>query len=175
MRRGKSSSTPRWPRRVQIRVHLARLACASSNTTVSPATATTTSTSARQQNTLQKKLISDCRERGYELVKQPRNSPCTNIWDLGLFHALKSALQARGCEVGTFDNKNKNQIQAELWRIVKDTWAKLDPHSIFNISTQRRAVLEAILENDGREVREVHTDIRRTLKPFKGEKLDMDA
>lgn len=104
-----------------------------------------------------------CRRRGYDLIKQPRNSPCINLWDLVVFRALKSAVERRHADVPVFNGSNQNAVQAALWEIVKEEWNKLDPKKLFNISVQRRVIIEKMVEVDGGEVREVHANIRKTF------------
>jgi len=74
-----------------------------------------------------------------ELIKQPANSPDTNVLDLGLFRALQS--EAWKLKKGrTIDNLIEN---------VQKTWDAYDASSLNRIWLTHQSVLDEIILNDG--------------------------
>jgi transposase len=102
---------------------------------------------------------------GIKLVKQSRHSPELNFLDLGVWHALKTAVEQRGNEVPVFVGNNANQVESAIWQIVQEEWEKLDPKKLFFISRQRRVLLEKCIELEGRSIeKEPHTGLRKKLR-----------
>ena len=64
-------------------------------------------------------MVSFMNERGLEVFCQPRNSPFTNMNDLGFFNSMKAYMRAKSREIAKPTGKNKSLIQSEMWGLVK--------------------------------------------------------
>lgn len=108
------------------------------------------------------KLVAACKARGVLLEKQPPNSPETNLCDLGLWRLLKAAVERRRAEVPAYTGSNTDEVEAALWRIVKEEWAAIEPRKLFNIAMVKEAVFEFVVEAEGGELgRDPHVKVRR--------------
>jgi len=100
--------------------------------------------------------------QGIRLVKQSRHSPEFNYMDLGIWYSLKCAVENRAAELPEYDHRNENLIEAKIWQIVQEEWERLEPRKVFNISKQRRVLLQCCEELEGESItKEAHTGIRQ--------------
>ncbi len=116
-------------------------------------------------NLVHKSIVHAAALRRIRLLKQSRHSPEVNYCDLGLWNLLKKAVENRSHEIPEYSGKNAAIIEDAIWNCVKDTWDNLDCTLLYYIAMQRRAILELIIEQEGKSiVKEPHTGIRKRHK-----------
>lgn len=106
------------------------------------------------------------RQGGYALVRQPPNSPCFNMCDLGFWNALKTAVKGNAYKIHdklktSNSQYNVNLIQKELWELCKKTVREMDPKVLFNIAVQKQVLMGKCIIAEGGSVQESHYEIRK--------------
>lgn len=110
----------------------------------------------------QKRMVDFMSERGFDVFCQPRNSPFTNMNDLGFFNSLKAFMRAKSREITKPTGKNRSLIQAQMWGLVKRFVHEFEPRKLFNIAVQKHALMQRCVELEGKEIsKEPHHHIRK--------------
>jgi hypothetical protein len=116
----------------------------------------------RKETTYHAKLIADLKRRGLDLFKQSRNTPCSNVLDIGFWHMLRAAIANRQEEVPTYTGQNTDAVESAIWAIIKDEVSKIPARKIFNMFMQKKANMQAIIRLNGGSIKdEPHTFIRQ--------------
>ena len=107
-------------------------------------------------------LVHNASLRGIRMLKQSRHSPEFNFMDLGVWYCLKKAVERRSDEIPDYTGKNAGEIEAEIWKVIKEEWNELDPVKLYNIAEQRRVLLQLCIQLEGKSIKkEPHTGIRK--------------
>jgi hypothetical protein len=115
-----------------------------------------------KETAIHEALVHNASVRGIHMLKQSRHSPEFNFMDLGVWYCLKKAVERRCDEMPDYTGKNAGEIEAAIWKIVKEEWDELDPVKLYNIAEQRRVLLQRCIELDGQSIKkEPHTGIRK--------------
>lgn len=110
----------------------------------------------------QRRMVEFMHERGLHVFCQPRNSPFTNMNDLGFFNSMKAYMRGKGREISKPTGKNRSLIQSEMWALVKRFVDEFEPRKLFNIAVQKHALMQRCIELEGKEIRkERHSGIRK--------------
>lgn len=104
----------------------------------------------------QKRMVDFMGERGLEVFCQPRNSPFTNMNDLGFFNSMKAYMRGKGREITKPTGKNRSLIQSEMWAFVKRFVNEFEPRKLFNIAVQKHVLMQRCIEVEGKELRKEH-------------------
>lgn len=108
----------------------------------------------------QKRMVEKLDKMGILVIRQPSNSPETNLNDLALFNSLKGYMRARSNVMPESTRNNKSYIQSIMWTMLKKGVSEFEPRKLFNASLQRQVLLGMMIQNGGQSVREKHYRIR---------------
>ena len=110
----------------------------------------------------QKRMVDFMGERGLEVFCQPRNSPFTNMNDLGFFNSMKAYMRGKGREITKPTGKNRSLIQSEMWGLVKRFVEEFEPRKLFNIAVQKHTLMQKCIDLEGKEIpKDPHHSIRK--------------
>jgi hypothetical protein len=110
----------------------------------------------------QKRMVDFLEERGLDVFCQPRNSPFTNMNDLGFFNSMKAYMRGKGSKITKPTGKNRSLIQSEMWGLVKRFVEEFEPRKLFNISVQKHALMQKCIAVEGKEFgKDSHHKIRK--------------
>jgi hypothetical protein len=103
-----------------------------------------------------------------EIVKQSRHSPEINCLDLGVWSIIKAAIDHQSITIPNSRISNTDHVESAMWSAAQVAWRDhMTPRKLFNIVEQRRAILTAISEVEGRAVlKESHSGIRARFNTF---------
>jgi hypothetical protein len=85
-------------------------------------------------------MVADLAKKGILVIRQPSNSPESNLCDLALFNSLKSYMRSRSNEMPTSTRNNKGYIQSIMWNMMKNVVNFFEPRKLFNTSLQRQVL-----------------------------------
>jgi hypothetical protein len=111
---------------------------------------------------LREVMEASVKRSGFQLVKQPKLSPCTNVQDICVWHAYKSRMDARMAEVPKRTVSNIDAVEGKMWHIIKEEVAKTPARVYFNGWQQRQVNLKSIHKVGGKDFgAQEHTGIRK--------------
>lgn len=109
----------------------------------------------------------NCQTLGIELVKQSRHSPEINDMDLGVWRVIKSGVENEAHAIPDWTGNNEGEIEAAIWKIARKVWLEMDPCKLYYIGLQRRVLLDAMLDAEGKSITvEPHTGLRKNNKIY---------
>lgn len=109
-------------------------------------------------------LLNEFRRRQWMLVRQPANSPITNVMDYWIFPALSKTISAHQAVV----NQGNPSRMDELWRAINRAYDFLPRHKVAACFTSHHQVVNAIADSDGgdeyaRKSGGLHFGMRKSL------------
>lgn len=113
-------------------------------------------------------MVKAMKELGIYVMRQPPNSPCFNLNDLGFFHAFKSRASGlfstkylEECISSTASKKNEKYYEKLLWTVSKEVLSDFPPSKLFLIALQKQVMISEGIKLEGKSINiEIHSGIR---------------
>lgn len=110
------------------------------------------------------KLENACKARGFEMRKQPANSPDFNLLDLGVWWSLKASVRQRLHEIKVVTKASEGFVRDEIWKFFIDAAEKFPYERLWNIAKAHETNLAEVIRAKGAHlVKQPHAGIRKTF------------
>ena len=97
-------------------------------------------------------LVKDGAKYKVRFVKQPANSPETNICDLGMFNSIQTEVRKSAKLLAGIDPSDKHEWEKTYWKMIREAYEALDPEKIEGCFRQRGRFLDDVVVAEGGRV-----------------------